>query len=71
MEKWKRSIPPFCIRDKDDHGRPVDPDVLRAAKQIWPQVLHVTESKLHDRPRAAEVLELAALAVIRSTPPMP
>jgi hypothetical protein len=66
MEEWKSSNPPFWIRDKDDFGRPLDPDVLSAALRIWERVLSLTESKLNDRTRAAEVLELTALAVSRA-----
>jgi len=66
MEDWKRSNAPFWIRDKDDFGRPVDPDVLSAAERIWERVLYLAESKLKDRTRAAEVLELTALAVSRA-----
>lgn len=66
MEAWKRSNPPFWIRDKDDFGRPLNPDVLSAAERIWERVLYLAESKLNDRTRAAEVLELAALAVSRA-----
>ena len=66
MEDCTRSIPPFWIRDKDDFGRPLDPNVLSAARRIWERVLSLTESKLNDRTRAAEVLELTALAVSRT-----
>jgi len=66
MEEWKRSNPPFWIRDKDDFGRPLNPDVLSAAERIWERVLYLAESKLNDRTRAAEVLELTVLAVSRA-----
>jgi hypothetical protein len=66
MEEWKRSNPPFWIRDKDDFGRSVNPDVLSAAERLWERVLYLAESKLNDLTRAAEVLEIAALAVSRT-----
>ncbi len=66
MQNWKWSTPPFWIRDRDDFGRPIDPDVLNAARRLWPDVLYLTGSKLNDCPRAAEVLEQAAFAVSRA-----
>jgi len=59
----KAPDPPFWIRETDDSGRPLEPNVLRAARKMWRRVLHLTESKLKDTARAAEILEVTALAV--------
>lgn len=55
--------PPFWIRETDDSGYPLEPSVLRAAQKMWKRILQLTESKLKDTTRAAEILEVTAHAV--------
>ena len=45
------------IRGQDELGRPIDADIVAAAKRNWKRVLTYAESQRHDGPAAAEALE--------------
>lgn len=45
------------IRGQDELGRPIDADIVAAAKRNWKRVLTYAESQRHDGSAAAEALE--------------
>ncbi|MCI0724783.1 MAG: hypothetical protein L0338_38340 [Acidobacteria bacterium] len=47
----------FWISPLDGDQRPVDPALLRAAKEVWPRAFELVRNGLHDEPRTAELLE--------------
>jgi DNA-directed RNA polymerase specialized sigma24 family protein len=53
-------VPPFWMKSTDDHGRPLDERVVEAARRLWRWAYFQVETRLHDAPAAAELLEETA-----------
>jgi RNA polymerase sigma factor (sigma-70 family) len=49
--------PDFWINGRDREQRPIDPALLGAAEDLWPQVLELVKNGLRDETLAAELLE--------------
>jgi hypothetical protein len=59
------------IRGQDELGRPIDADIVAAAKRNWTRVLTYAESRRQDGSIAAEALEYAvqSLALLNERHP--
>ena len=58
-------LPPLWMRPTDPSGRAVDERVVAACNRLWRWAYFHVESKLHDAPSAAELMEEVALNVSR------
>jgi DNA-directed RNA polymerase specialized sigma24 family protein len=56
-------LPPFWIPARDTRDRPVDPRVVAVSERLWPWAYRHVERELHDPARAAQIVEVVALAV--------
>lgn len=62
MKGHEEGDPALWIRPHDELGRPIDADVLAAARRNWKRVRSYAQNRRHDTSTAAEALEM----VVRS-----